>query len=328
VTLLAVGVAVMGTMLWIAGTLWAALLVYNFITALFGINTFRVKYIELLRWLYRSVGMKPMKPTPKNGSMQRQYGDEFADYGMEGMSRVKSFGSFKREFKLDDVCDFVKTGVQVIVDDEVTHRFTTEEVEQWNFLTRTQMQLNMGIGYEILLWLSILFRFGAFFIVRLPIGLTSLIWLFSIMTVFSILNLFVPTAPWKLNAERYCTMVCSRLIAATFTAVINIHNPQNRAKCGSVVVANHTTPIDIVMLAADNCFTLVGQRHGGFTGIIQSACSLAQRHIWFERKVAADRKMVAKRLKEHISEPSNNPILIFPEGQASYHVMCIAYYAL
>jgi hypothetical protein len=40
-------------------------------------------------------------------------GSEFADYGMEGMSRVKSFGSFKREFKLDDVCDFVKTGVQV-----------------------------------------------------------------------------------------------------------------------------------------------------------------------------------------------------------------------
>jgi glycerol-3-phosphate O-acyltransferase 3/4 len=233
---------------------------------------------------------------------------------MEGMSRVKSFGSFKRGFKLDDVCDFVKTGVQVIVDDEVTHRFTTEEVEQWNFLTRTQMQLNMGIGYEILLWLSILFRFGAFFIVRLPIGLTSLIWLFSIMIAFSILNLFVPTAPWKLNAERYCTMVCSRLIAATFTAVINIHNPQNRAKCGSVVVANHTTPIDIVMLAVDNCFTLVGQRHGGFTGIIQSACSLAQRHIWFERKVAADRKMVAKRLKEHISEPSNSPILIFPEA--------------
>ena len=29
-------------------------------------------------------------------------------------------------------------------------------------------------------------------------------------------------------------------------------------KCGSVVVANHTTPIDIVMLAVDNCFTLVG----------------------------------------------------------------------
>ena len=34
---------------------------------------------------------------------------------MEGMSRVKSFGSFRREFKLDDVCDFVQNGVQVCV---------------------------------------------------------------------------------------------------------------------------------------------------------------------------------------------------------------------
>ena len=32
---------------------------------------------------------------------------------------------------------------------------------------------------------------------------------------------------------------------------------ENRAKCGSVCVANHTTPIDIVMLAVDNSFTLV-----------------------------------------------------------------------
>ena len=39
----------------------------------------------------------------------------------------------------------------------------------------------------------------------------------------------------------------------------------------------------------------VGQKHGGFTGIIQNACSLAQRHIWFERKIAEDRQMVAKR---------------------------------
>ena len=43
----------MGTLLMIAGTLWASLLVYNFVTALFGTNTFRQKYINLLRWLYR-----------------------------------------------------------------------------------------------------------------------------------------------------------------------------------------------------------------------------------------------------------------------------------
>jgi len=32
---------------------------------------------------------------------------------------------------------------------------------------------------------------------------------------------------------------------------------ENRAKLGTVCVANHTTPIDIIMLAQDNCFTLV-----------------------------------------------------------------------
>lgn len=30
---------------------------------------------------------------------------------------------------------------------------------------------------------------------------------------------------WKRRAERYCTMVCSRLIAAAFSAHITIHNP-------------------------------------------------------------------------------------------------------
>ncbi len=30
--------------------------------------------------------------------------------------------------------------------------------------------------------------------------------------------------------------------------------------------------------------------------MIQRACSMAQRHIWFERKVAGDRQMVAARL--------------------------------
>ncbi len=33
--------------------------------------------------------------------------------------------------------------MQVIVDDEVTKSFSTEEVEEWNFLTRTQVHVSM-----------------------------------------------------------------------------------------------------------------------------------------------------------------------------------------
>ena len=43
------------------------------------------------------------------------------------------------------------------------------------------------------------------------------------------------------------------------------------------------------------CSPQVGQKHGGFTGIIQRACSLSHEHIWFERKIAEDRQRVAKR---------------------------------
>lgn len=33
---------------------------------------------------------------------------------------------------------------------------------------------------------------------------------------------------------------------------------ENKAKCGGICVANHTSPMDAAMLATANCFTLVG----------------------------------------------------------------------
>ncbi|XP_031787971.1 glycerol-3-phosphate acyltransferase 3 isoform X5 [Nasonia vitripennis] len=62
------------------------------------------------------------------------------------------------------------------------------------------------------------------------------------------------------------------------------------------------------------CFVGIGQRHGGFLGILQRALARASPHIWFERSEVKDREAVTKRLKMHISDPKNPPILIFPEG--------------
>jgi 1-acyl-sn-glycerol-3-phosphate acyltransferase len=58
----------------------------------------------------------------------------------------------------------------------------------------------------------------------------------------------------------------------------------------------------------------IGQRHGGFLGILQRALARASPHIWFERSEVKDREVVARRLREHVSDPTNPPILIFPEG--------------
>ncbi|CAL1261512.1 unnamed protein product [Larinioides sclopetarius] len=89
---------------------------------------------------------------------------------------------------------------------------------------------------------------------------------------------------------------------------------ENKAKGGGICVANHTSPIDVVILACDNCYALVGQNQGGLLGLLQRALARATSHVWFERFEIKDRSLVTKRLREHCQDSSKLPILIFPEG--------------
>ncbi|XP_019864353.1 PREDICTED: glycerol-3-phosphate acyltransferase 3-like [Amphimedon queenslandica] len=293
---------------------WSLLISYNMISAFTNLCLFRRIYIGLLRRMYRLFGFKAKRSVVKNKTVRFQ--DDIIDNGGVGstLTRRRSNKSFKGEFQIGDIVDYVHDGIEVIIEDEVTKCFSTEDVEEWNLMSRTRFKENLGLKMELLLILSVIFRFTIFLLIRLPIGIASLLWLIITMVVLSIIRFLFPHSRTVKQIERYCVMVCSRLIAAAFSAVVNIQHAENRAKLGSVCVANHTTPVDIIMLAVDNCFTLVGQRHGGIMGVVQVACSLAQEHIWFERKIASDRRMVASRLKEFLSNPMNNPILIFPEG--------------
>lgn len=45
------------------------------------------------------------------------------------MQRTRSFNTLKREFELADVLDYVKTGVEAIIEDQVTSRFEAEELK-------------------------------------------------------------------------------------------------------------------------------------------------------------------------------------------------------
>ncbi|XP_026473181.1 glycerol-3-phosphate acyltransferase 4-like isoform X2 [Ctenocephalides felis] len=136
------------------------------------------------------------------------------------------------DFNLSNCLDYIKSGIECIIEDQVTSRFETEELKNWNLLTRTNRQ------YEFISW-------------RL-----TFIW---------IIGFFM----------RYCFLL----------------------------------PIRILI-----CFFGIGQRHDGFLGILQRALARASPHIWFERSEVKDRTAVTNRLRQHISDPNNPPILIFPEG--------------
>ncbi|XP_076678068.1 glycerol-3-phosphate acyltransferase 4 isoform X2 [Andrena cerasifolii] len=303
--------------------------------------------------------------------------------------RRDSFETLKREFEPAICLEYIKAGVEAIIEDEVTSRFEAEELKNWNLLTRT------NTNYEFISWkLTVIWMFGffmrycfllplrilicfigvqylvvsTFFIGLLPNGrvkswvynkaslsafriiaqsLTSTITvhnpehkpknggmcvanhtstidvcilstqltcsLVMWLTVCTAVVGYIPEGSFKRWLNYKVSIMCFGVLSSALSSVITYHNPANRPIRG-ICVANHTSPIDVLVLMCDNCYSLIGQRHGGFLGIFQRALARASPHIWFERSEVKDREAVAKRLKKHVSDPTNPPILIFPEG--------------
>ncbi|XP_076630256.1 glycerol-3-phosphate acyltransferase 4 isoform X3 [Colletes latitarsis] len=228
----------------------------------------------------------------------------------ESLIRRDSFETLKKEFESAICLDYIKAGVEAIIEDEVTSRFEAEELKNWNLLTRTNRQ------YEFISWkLTVIWMFG--FVMRycflLPLRIficfIGVMWL----TVCTAVVGYVPEGSFKRWLNFKVSIMCFGVLSSALSSVITYHNPENRPVRG-ICVANHTSPIDVLVLMCDNCYSLIGQRHGGFLGILQRALARASPHIWFERSEVKDREAVAKRLKKHVSDPTNPPILIFPEG--------------
>jgi glycerol-3-phosphate O-acyltransferase 3/4 len=69
----------------------------------------------------------------------------------------------------------------------------------------------------------------------------------------------------------------------------------------------------------------VGQKHPGFVGFLQNQVMAPLRNIWFERFESRDRGLVSTRMKEHISDITNPPLLIFPEGVCVNNEYCVMF---
>ncbi|XP_046427141.1 glycerol-3-phosphate acyltransferase 4 isoform X2 [Neodiprion virginianus] len=305
------------------------------------------------------------------------------------LPREDSFEMLKREFDTSTCLDYIKAGVEAIIEDEVTSRFEAEELKNWNLLTRTNRH------YEFISWkLTVIWMFGflmryCFLLpLRILICFIGAVWLvattflvgfmpdgaikrwlsehasliafrifvrsvsgvitvhnpeympqgggvcvanhtstidvgiLSAQTTFSLVMWltactavvgYVPEGRFKRWLNHRVSIMCFSVLSSALSSVIHYHNTENRPLRG-ICVANHTSPIDVLVLMRDNSYSLIGQRHGGFLGILQRALARASPHIWFERSEVKDREAVTKRLKKHVSDPTNPPILIFPEG--------------
>jgi len=221
-----------------------------------------------------------------------------------------STNTFQRDFELSDVLEYVKTGVAAIIEDEVTQRFVAEELKSWNLLTRTTQKFEY-INWKLsVFWFTgFIFRYCVLFPGRLAILFVGSLYMAVGMACTGQLK----NGDFKrwLNYQVFTSSF--QVLGGALSAVIRYHNTENRPKAG-ICVANHTTPIDVLVLACDNAYALIGQSHGGFLGFLQRQLSKASCQIWFERSESKDRMEVFKRLKEHVEDPNKLPILIFPEG--------------
>ncbi|XP_042337835.1 glycerol-3-phosphate acyltransferase 3-like isoform X2 [Plectropomus leopardus] len=205
----------------------------------------------------------------------------------EEMGQLRRSGSpAEGEFSLSDVFYFSKKGLESIVDDQVTQRFSSEELASWNLLTRT----NQNFRY-ISLRLTVIWGLGVFvrYCVLFPLSVKN--WLSELVH-----------------------LTCYRICARGLSATIHYHNRENKPQKGGICVANHTSPIDVVILANDGCYAMVGQIHGGLMGVIQRSMVRSCPHVWFERSEMKDRHTVTSRLRAHVAAKTKLPILIFPEG--------------
>ncbi|XP_056592124.1 glycerol-3-phosphate acyltransferase 4 [Triplophysa dalaica] len=306
-------------LLGISFTVWCTLLlVFIIVPAILGVSfgirrLYMKSLLKLFEWatvrMERGAKEKNQhlyKPN-SNGIIAK----EPASLDQEIQELRRTGGGSEPEFDMSDIFYFCRKGVESIVDDEVTKRFSAEELESWNLLTRSNYNSQHISTRLTVLWgVGVLIRYGFLLPLRVTLAFTGV----GLLVVLTSIIGLLPNGRTKNYLSEKVHLMCYRICVRALTAIITYHDSENKPKNGGICVANHTSPIDVIILASDGCYAMVGQVHGGLMGVIQRSMVKACPHIWFERSEVKDRHLVAKRLSDHVADESKLPILIFPEG--------------
>ncbi|XP_076812046.1 glycerol-3-phosphate acyltransferase 3-like isoform X2 [Clavelina lepadiformis] len=264
-------------------------------------------YIRLLMKAFKwgTAKIKSKKPIISGGSEEI----------ISKENSINDLGNFNSEqhkkFELGDIMYLIKSGIEAVIDDEVTKRFRAEELPSWNLLTRTNFQYQfISIRLSFLWFAGLIFRYMILLPMRVFITFFALCWIICTMLPLT----FMEDTSLKRKLAYYVNVVGFRIICRGFSAVVTYHDRENMPKPGGICVANHTTTLDAAILMQDRPYAILGQIHGGFLGSVMRIMSRATKHVWFERSEVRDRKFVSERIMKHVSDLNNSPVLLFPEG--------------
>ncbi|MEQ2306286.1 Glycerol-3-phosphate acyltransferase 4 [Ameca splendens] len=283
----------------------------------FGIHKYYMRTL-LCIFEWATLQMK-LKAKEKNHQLYRHYTsgivskmpDSTLRQEIQDLRRTADCLSLEPRFDLADVFFFCRKGLESILDDDVTKCFSAQELESWNLLTRSNLNFRYTSLKLLALWvLGVVIRYCVLLPFRVTVAVTGIFLFIVLSTVVG----FLPSTKLRRYLSDTVHLMGYRLCVRSLSGVITYHNRENKPKNDGICVANHTTPIDGIILANDRCYSLVGQLHGGLLGMIQRAMVKSSPHIWFERAEVKDRHLVAKRLRDHVADENKHPVLIFPEG--------------
>uniref|UniRef100_A0A3P8UAV6 Glycerol-3-phosphate acyltransferase 3 n=1 Tax=Amphiprion percula TaxID=161767 RepID=A0A3P8UAV6_AMPPE len=180
-----------------------------------------------------------------------------------------------QQFALSDVLFFCKKGLESIVDDQVTQRFSSEELASWNLLTRTNQNFRyISLRLTIIWGVGVFIRYGVLFPLRFTLAIIGLF----LAVIGTTLVGFLP------DSSELVHLTCYRICARGLSATVHYHNKRH-------LRGQPHHPIDVVILANDGCYAM--------------GC-------W--RSEMKDRTLDADIFEAHVAAKTKLPILIFPEG--------------
>ena len=213
-------------------------------------------------------------------------------------------------FDLRDLVPFFKNGGDVLVQDGFSRCFESSRSQPWN--------------WNLYLWplwaMGVVVRYGVLFPLRLTVLLCGLLIVFLALPILKFLPLSEAT---RSSSQRKLIRFLCGVFVFSWTGVIKYHGSIPRKQIDQIYVANHTSMIDVIVLSQMHTFSLVGQKHPGWIGFMQTHVLGIIGTVWFQRGEADDRTKSAKKMKEHIHDPNSNRLLVFPEGTCVNNEYCV-----
>ena len=145
------------------------------------------------------------------------------------------------------------------------------------------------------------------------------------MLCYFIVHYTVRDEGLRTRIEKWMVRVECGMFVASWTGVIKYHGPRPTSRRNRVWVCNHSSMIDWLVLSNYSSFATIMQKHQGWVGFFQDTVLSSLGCVWFNRTEAKDRLAVGRKIKAHVQQEGETPLLIFPEGTCVNNQYCVMF---